>query len=195
MEPDGTYQADHYRIALPYVTDRSRCLDAGAHVGTWSRLMAADFAEVIAVEPFADTCAALRANMAAFGCSNVAIHQVALGATPGFVSMAPLEPQHEAAKNTGARFVKNGGEITRITIDSLALPSLGFLKLDIEGAEVDALAGARETIRRCKPIVLFECKWFWRRYGHAIDAPQVLLAGMGYREIGEAGRDRIWGPK
>ncbi len=194
MKPDGTYQGEHLRQAMTYVTDWAVAIDGGAHVGTWSKLLAAKFARVIAVEPSADTFEALTVNMAAFGCANVERRNCAIGATAGFVSMAPLEPRAEAMKNTGARFVQPGGEIPLERIDDWALPSLGFLKLDVEGSEVDALVGASQTLTRCRPIVLFENKGFCRRFGHAKDGPQTFLASIGYRNIDTAGKDQIWGP-
>ncbi len=194
MKPDGTYQASHLQTALTYVTDWSLAIDGGAHVGTWSRLMADRFSRVIAVEPSADTFEALTANMATFECVNVERRNIAIGAVAGLVSMAPLEPRAEAMKNTGARFVQLGGDIPCERIDDWALPSVGFIKLDIEGSEVDALIGASQTLTRCRPIVLFENKGFCRRFGHAKDGPQAFLASVGYRHIDTAGKDQIWGP-
>ena len=130
--------------------------------------------------------------MQAFGCSNMELHQVALGQSPGFVSMT-WDDRAAALANTGGRYVQDGGAIPRITIDSLSLPSLGFLKLDVEGAEVDALEGGRTTILRCHPIVLFENKGFCRRFGYPKDGPQRLLRGLGYRELCVVGKDVIWG--
>jgi FkbM family methyltransferase len=195
MKPDGRYQSGHLDAAMRHVTDRTVAIDGGAHVGTWSRLLNQLFTRVIAVEPSADTFEALMVNMKAFGCSHVEPWHCALGAEPGYVTMAPLEPRAEAMKNTGARFVQDGTEIPRLTIDSMGLETLGFLKLDIEGSEPLALEGARATLLRCRPIVLFENKGFWKhRYGLAADAPHQVLASVGYRELEIAGCDRIWGP-
>jgi hypothetical protein len=45
------------------------------------------------------------------------------------------------------------------TLDQLLLdePKIDFIKLDIEGGELNALKGATETIGQHKPVVLFEC--------------------------------------
>jgi len=189
------YQASHLRLALAHVTDWSVAIDGGAHVGTWSRLLAARFARVIAVEPSPDTYEALTINMAHFGCGSVECLQVAVGASAGVVSMAPLEARAAALHNTGARFVQHGGTIPCVTIDSWELPSCGFVKLDIEGSEVDALKGAVNTLARCRPIVLFEDKGFCRRFGYGKDAPQQFLASVAYQHLQDAGCDRIWGPR
>lgn len=44
--------------------------------------------------------------------------------------------------------------IERQTLDALDLPRVDVLKLDIEGSEEAALAGAQRTIARDRPVVL-----------------------------------------
>lgn len=197
LSADGTYQASHLEAALRHVTDWSRAIDGGAHIGTWSRLMSAKFDQVIAVEPSPDTFEALLANMDAFGCVSVDCLHVALGAAAGSVSMT-LDEKGERMANTGARFVyasaSSEPQTPLVMIDSWDLSSLGFLKLDIEGSEPAALMGARATLRRCKPIVLFENKYLWRRFGMPREAPQTLLKGLGYQLLETVSRDEIWGP-
>jgi len=46
--------------------------------------------------------------------------------------------------------------VTSITLDSLKLERLNFMKLDLEGAEYFALQGAEATIKRCRPILCIE---------------------------------------
>lgn len=195
MKPDGSYQAGHLRMALALVTDWSLAIDGGAHVGTWSRLLSARFERVIAVEPSADTREALVANMAAFGCHNVDVRRCALGEAPGVAAMA-LEGRAAVMANTGGRFVRMGtGTIPIERIDDWQVPACGFLKLDIEGSEPLAIAGAEATLRRCRPIVLFEHKGFCRRYGLPTDATQQRLRALGYVHRATAGKDEIWGPQ
>lgn len=194
MTPDGSYQAGHLTAALAYVTDWSCAVDCGAHVGTWSRIMSGRFERVIAVEPSPDTFEALVANLAVFGCSNVEAKAVAVGSAPGQVHME-IEAKAAALSNTGARYVVPGGSIPVETIDSWDLPSLGLLKMDIEGSEAQAIRGASETIRRCRPIVIYEDKGFVRRYGDQKHAVSMLLQQLGYRELQRVKMDAIWGPR
>lgn len=195
MKADGSYQGSHLQAAAALVTDHTIAIDGGAHVGTWSRPLSYLFARVLAVEPSADTFEALEENMRRFGCTNVELHRAALGQAPGLVSMT-IDPRGAALKNTGARYVRADASATipRITIDAWQLQTLGFLKLDVEGSEVHALEGARATLLRCKPIVLFEHKGFCRRYGYLPDAPLTYLKSLGFRHRLAAGKDQIWGP-
>ena len=191
LTPDGAYQGTHLERALTCVTDFSVAIDGGAHVGTWAKPLAARFERVIAVEPAADTVEALRVNMARFGCGNVDVRHVALGAGPGRVSMR-LDERGATLANTGARFVMPGTDVPLERIDDWHLDRVGFVKLDVEGSEPFVLAGARATLQRCRPVVLFENKYLWKRFGAERDAPQKLLRGLGYRHVATVSKDEIW---
>jgi len=197
LSEDGRYQSTHLDAAMRYVKTHSVCIDGGAHVGTWSKRLSPLFKRVIAVEPSPDTFEALAANMQTFGCANVELVHAALGAkSGGFVSMA-LAPAAVALKNTGARYAVPTADaaIPVIRIDDWNLSSLGFLKLDVEGSEPMALAGASQTITRCRPIILFENKWLWvRHFGVPKHAVEVLLTRHGYHKLLQISHDQIWGP-
>jgi hypothetical protein len=62
-------------------------------------------------------------------------------------------------------------------LDEYKLRRLDFIKLDIEGMELEALEGASQTIERCRPIMLIE--------KIKIDATQLRrwLEQRGYRMI------------
>jgi FkbM family methyltransferase len=191
---DGTYQVAHLLAALRHVREHGCAIDGGAHIGTWSKVMAGVFERVVAVEPSADTFECLDFNMAQFGCTNVARRNVAIGQAPGFVTMQ-LDKANEARANTGARFTKAGGRIPVETIDSWHLERVGFLKLDIEGSEPFALRGAKDTLTRCRPIVLFENKKLWsRHFGLPKGAVSDFLTAQGYRLTESISMDQIWSP-
>ena len=62
--------------------------------------------------------------------------------------------------NKGGLGIGEGGEIMELkTLDSMNLPGLDFLKIDVEGAEGLVLQGAAETIKKYKPTIFFEHNW------------------------------------
>lgn len=193
IKPDGTYQRSHLDAALKHVTDFSCAIDGGAHVGTWSALMAGRFTRVIAVEPAADSFECLVQNMGAH--PNVECRQVALAHVSFSGARLALDAKQAKRGNTGGRYLSHegSGSVQCQTIDSWGLKRLGFLKLDVEGYEPHALKGAIETLCRCKPVVLFEAKQFHVRYGLEPHAPETFLTSIGYRFLAAAGHDQIWG--
>jgi FkbM family methyltransferase len=59
--------------------------------------------------------------------------------------------------NKGGLGIGKGGEKLRVeTLDSLNLPGLDFMKIDVEGAEGLVIQGAIETIKKYKPVICFE---------------------------------------
>jgi hypothetical protein len=44
-----------------------------------------------------------------------------------------------------------------ITIDSLGLDNVSFIKFDVEGSELSALEGAKDTINRFRPVMKIAC--------------------------------------
>ena len=186
------YQRDHLDLAMKYVNLHRLAVDGGAHIGTWTRQLSKWFDRVISFEPSMESFECLAYNVN--GQHNIDLRNQALGKEPGRVRMT-MEGYDHAIKNgnTMAMFVAEGDDVDRIMLDSLNLDDLDFLKLDVEGSEVDALLGAKETLLRCKPVVLFEDKDHFGRYGYGKEAPSNLLKSLGATWLFTAGCDQIWG--
>lgn len=174
---DG-YHLDHLERALAFVADWSLAVDGGAHRGIWTQAMADRFERVVAIEP-------VPANADRIPSCGATIVRAALGEAAGRGTMRP------GRNNTGQWHVGPGDEIDVITLDSLDLPSCGFLKLDVEGSELAALRGAERTIRRCCPVILVEQNACAARYGLPETAAQSYLEGLGYRLRDRVGEDFI----
>jgi FkbM family methyltransferase len=116
-----------------------RMVDVGANVGVYAALAAgAVGAHVLALEPAAETLPDLRAMVALNGIAErVDIRAVAAGAAPGVLRFT----QGRGTTNQAA--IDGAVEVPVHTLDALcaAAPPL-LLKVDVEGAEPDVLAGA-----------------------------------------------------
>lgn len=188
MKPEG-WDIDHLEAALPFVKQWRCAVDGGAHVGTWSRYLAARFARVLAFEPAPDTYECLERNT--FGLENVARIKAALGAERAAGSIVDDTTR---PGNTGARYVQpqRGASIEIVRLDDFGLQDLDLLKLDVEGFEAFALAGAAATLERCRPVVIVEEKQFGGRYGLEPGTALKLLGELGAREAARVKNDRIF---
>ena len=189
--PDGTYQIKHLEAALNHCAAFGLAVDGGAHVGTWSLKLAERFTRVMAFEPAADTYECLALNVQDY--ANVETVNAALGDWRGRASLT-LEGDkvNTDRENTGARRIAAGDSFPVMLLDDLHLDTLDFLKLDVEGYEPSALRGARETLSRCKPVVLFEDKGHHIRFGGKPGDCQRILSDLGAKFRQAVGRDQIW---
>lgn len=181
----GTYQLKKYVAALPQVENRRHAVDVGGHVGLWSRIMAMDFERVTAFEPHPEHIACFRENLRGF--DNVTLHEAAVGRKEG-VSRIQITPV-----NTGnTHIARTGVECRMIRLDDMDLDPVDFLKIDVEGYEMEVLLGAEGTIIRNKPVIVIEQKpEHAERYGRGRwDAVERLLS-LGMRQAAVMAGDHI----
>jgi len=154
-------------------------VDVGANIGALTVPMARlvqPGGAIVAFEPqraiFDILCANLRLN----GLGNVSAFRRALGSTSGAIRVPPLD--YQRADNFGGVSLggTSGEEVQLVTVDSLGLPRLRLLKVDVEGMEHAVITGARATIERLKPAIYVEND----RPEHS-RALISLLFGIGYR--------------
>jgi FkbM family methyltransferase len=129
----------------------------GVHLIPLSR-MVGDVGRVITFEPQATLRGILDENLRVNGCRNVEVHPYALAREGGEVFMPVVN--YSMPNNFGGLGLV-GEEIEResvraVSLDALKLERLDFLMLDVEGAEEDALRGARATIDRHRPRLYVE---------------------------------------
>jgi FkbM family methyltransferase len=114
---------------------------------------------VIAVEMMPDTAALLRHNLELNGLKNVAVVELALAERAGERVVASLESgfHGQASIAKGSAYSDRGIEVGTTTLQMLmnAFEEVALLKLDLEGAEAQALLGAGDALGRIHAI-LFE---------------------------------------
>ena len=121
---------------------------------------------LITFEPNPRSCARIRENVRLNGFTNVDVRQLGLGARAMRASL--VFPADEAARGSlvadiqdQIRHEKSASAI-EIDIDSLdhqielGLPHPDFVKIDVEGLELDVLEGMKATIGRRRPTLHIE---------------------------------------
>src|ERR1044072_7083857 len=192
LKPEG-WEIDHLEEALKFCKSFRTAIDGGAHIGTWAVRMARHFDQVLAFEPNYPTLQCLLKNT-----HNHAPTVAVMGGALGDVSGYCMVVEDTTRKgNTGAYMIdiKPGGTVPVMTVDQFLLDDLDLLKLDVEGSEILALKGAQQTIGRCKPVIVAECKEFTPPRNGGVAATKDWLNGIGYREVGGISNDRIFVPK
>lgn len=193
--PEG-FELPHLEEALKFCKRFRTAIDGGAHIGTWSVHLAEQFRQVLAFEPAADTYKCLAANTRNY--TAVRTINAALGAAAG--SCVVVDDLTRIG-NTGSRTVYEGDvthgvargfKVRLDTVDSYNLIDLDFLKLDVEGYELNALRGASDTIRRTNPVIVVEHKEFNPiRFG-GVSQVKLFLKDLGYLEVGGLRNDRVY---
>jgi FkbM family methyltransferase len=144
---------------VPFLARKDRIsLDVGANKGVYAYAMLAHSAAVHAFEPNPKLFAMLQR----WAQGRVQLHAAALSSTSGVADL--LVPRTTAGySNQGASLssVKVSGahgtvKVDAVRLDDLDMPPVGFIKIDVEGFELEVLKGAAETVRRDRPNLLIE---------------------------------------
>lgn len=141
-----------------YITADSIVLEAGGHVGTHSIYLAKKCKQLLVFEPQKYCFFNLLGNLFLNHCFNVTPYNLALFSKECFL-WCDLDNDYEnMSGKAGISFHESHSEykIQAITLDSLNLDRLDFIKIDAENNDFEVILGALETIKRHKPIIVFE---------------------------------------
>ena len=137
-------------------------VDVGANVGyntVYAARRVGPTGRVVAIEPAADNLRVLRENVAGNGLANVAVHAVAAGRAHevrdlylrGEVSAVnSLFAESVYAKVTGTE------QVVVAPLDDLVEADADLVKIDVEGAELDVLAGMARLLRNRAILLIVE---------------------------------------
>ncbi|MFF9794750.1 FkbM family methyltransferase [Streptomyces bacillaris] len=154
----------------------STAVDIGGWYGPWSRRLARRCTEVVTVEPVPHLAGHLRRTLP----SNARVVQGAATDRTGDRVRLWFPEGDEGDRGVSSLERRDihahSVEVESLTIDSLGLRGVGFVKMDVDGAEVAALRGAAELLRRDRPALLVELESRLGPIGPAVD----LLTGLGY---------------
>lgn len=159
-------------------------VQAGANWGCWPLAFAQSmFETVYTFEPDGICFECLCANTRAL--PNIVRLQAALGLERELVGL------WRDVDTTGNQRIDGSGIYPTLRIDDLALPVCDLIYLDIEGQEHEALRGAVETIKNCRPTVIFEAR---KVFQGSADASCKFMRDLGYTQGSDIGKDIVMRP-
>lgn len=191
-------EREYTGLRLPYerrllqsLCDRSQnAVDIGANQGDIALLLSEYCLHVHAFEPIRSMADRMRHRLRS---TNVTVYDCALGAVSGhgtlhvpsfghsvYTTRATLLEDLDGIQVRGEQLTK--AETIRVQVDKLdsfALRSVGFIKIDVEGFELDVLHGAQATIRSNRPVIYVEIEQ--RRHpGMRIETIFESIIALGY---------------
>ena len=156
------YDAQTVKILKKICQPHSNCIDVGCHKGEMLDLILkyAPTGQHFCFEPLPDLFAGLIQKQYP---SNCHFYEVALSRETGSTSFNYVVSNPSYSGILRRKYDRPSEEDTNITVKTELLDNIipsdmviDFIKIDVEGAEMLVLSGAKKTIERCKPIVVFE---------------------------------------
>lgn len=154
------YSEDEIRLWAQIVRPGWTALDIGANIGAhtvWMAKQVGPTGRVVAVEPQRQLFQMMVGNLALNELGNVSTLMGACGPAIGSANVPHLDYTKE--NNFGGlslKLDKLGEAVPMVPIDGMGLKACHFVKIDVEGMELDVLRGAGETIAKHKPIIYVE---------------------------------------
>jgi FkbM family methyltransferase len=137
-----------------FVPKGKAAVDVGAWWGPWSYWLARRSPQVFTFEPNNAVFSGLSSAMP----PNVKLRNVAVSDHEATSSLwaPPTGKRGEGRASLNARPGWVEQTTTTVTLDSFGLENVGFMKIDVEGHELEVLRGASELIASQRPNVVIE---------------------------------------
>ena len=216
MSKGQLWNSDFLKELLKYLPDNGTFLDVGGHIGTHCVYYGKNRpnAKIITFEPQSNIRKLLHLNIAANNLDNIDVIPYGIGhmnknvrlasdfTSDGYDKNIKVNYNSNVAMNFGGLGITNsceGEEISIISLDSIELDNIKYIKMDIEGAEALAVWGARHTISKFKPILLLEEGDKDLKYKYIADIPELqdfsiskFLDSLGYKKIKITNTDNLY---
>ncbi|MGP4028384.1 FkbM family methyltransferase [Actinomadura sp. 3N407] len=166
-----------------YVPTGGTAVDVGGWFGPWTRRLAGRADRVVTIEPDPRLAGLLRRTF-----PRVEVVQAAASDECGTIDLWIPDSRALAGISSVSGDAGRPVSVTRVTVDSLGLTDVRFIKLDVEGHELNALLGAAETIARDRPNLLVEVEERHRQM------PDVIALMRRWDYTGHVLLDSVWTP-
>lgn len=183
MKREGIFEYPLIDWCKQFLNKDQVFLDIGAHMGTYSVILSSHCKEVQAFEISPETFIGLEQSIKANDISNVVLNHCGLGSKnevrPFYLISEDgggCSLMEEAAQNRVVECI----DVTVKKLDDFQLNNICFIKIDVEGWELEVIIGARETLERNNyPPIIFEA-WNEGWYKAKKDILFEYIKSLGY---------------
>jgi len=178
---NGSYEANEISLIQGILRDlvgaRKRdvvAYDIGANIGIVALEMARTLGHagrVVAYEPQEALFYALCGNVALNNLRNITVRNEAVGEFDGTIGVPKVDyakqgsfgslelrvrPRTEFIGQSVSYATRDLNKVPCVRLDSVVLTPAAFVKIDVEGMELDVLAGMQKILERDRPVLLVE---------------------------------------
>ncbi len=172
---NGEYEPDLMRLCRSLIDPQRDAIDVGANLGfftvLFSKILAPSGRRVVCVEPTPNALRRLHANIQRNGVADTAtVFEGVVSSAPGMVELTVIVGKEEYSCLSGGKHPRiTGVEGVEFAVEQRQTPATtvdllvaengldpGFIKVDVEGAELMVFQGAEATLAKSRPIVLSE---------------------------------------
>ncbi len=151
----GSYEHEKQNLFAEMLQEGSVVFDIGAHVGFYTLLssqIVGPKGKAIAFEPLPRNIHYLKEHLRVNQCKNVTVIEAAVVERSGFTFF------EEGSNNHTGRLSQRGClEIKAVSLDGLVskgeIPPPDYMKIDVEGAELLVLSGAKSILNNYHPTI------------------------------------------
>jgi FkbM family methyltransferase len=167
-------------INKDYINTHKRngvCIDVGGHIGTHAVPYSKLFDEVYTFEANKDNYDRLVKNIGLNNRTNITAYNKAVSDKKRRAFVKQMGTQ-----NTGQFAVIDdpNASLETVTIDEFQIENVDFIKIDVEGRELDVVRGAFETISRYKPLLQIEFNDESAKFGISNEDTVDYILSLGY---------------
>jgi FkbM family methyltransferase len=157
----GSYEPHLTEVFERYCRPGMTVVDVGANLGYFTVLaskLVGPSGHVIAVEPNSDNCRLLLSSLGDQRITNVELLPVACDTETGWAYYSSHVGSNGGLVDDQDLLSRPGAVVPTFRLDALVAGPVGFLKLDVEGAEGRVVKGATGLLERHRPVVTTELK-------------------------------------
>lgn len=190
---DGMFENAYAKKMISCMEDKPVIFDIGANFGYYALLAGKTYpkAQVYAFEPIPDTYSDLTANINLNQLTNVVPVQTAISRLipdmkiSGGMFYSDIEPGASSLVNIRERNTIQLIEVPLIQMDDFCAEHNiypDFIKVDVEGAELQVFQGASNVLRHKRPLIFTEILRKWCiKFGHKASDVVDLLKSYDYK--------------
>ena len=181
----GEYELGTNRILKKHLKEDFTVIEAGANIGSETLIISKLLTKgkIYCFEPNPIVFERLKINISINELNNVAVYDIALGESDEPVHFN-IYPKGFCNQGMSSKYLDTPQTkkitVVQKTLDSFVIDnnirSVDFIKMDIQGAEIDLIKGSIETIKNFRPAILTEAD----HYFSDIKVLYEMISSFGY---------------